>query len=145
MSRGKSKQAVPDVSGEDADQAANELGQKGFRTTTRQEASSTVTRGKVTRTDPPAGTQLENGSLVTVYVSAGPAQVTVPDETGRKQADAKSDLEGRGFTVTITKQSVSDSSQDGRVIDQTPPGGTKVDPGSTVTLVVGEATTSPTL
>jgi beta-lactam-binding protein with PASTA domain/tRNA A-37 threonylcarbamoyl transferase component Bud32 len=144
VSRGKSKQAIPDVSGQDPDQAANELGQKGFRTTTKQESSTSVTKGKVTRTDPPAGTQLENGALVTVYVSSGAAQVTVPDETGRKQADAKSDLEGRGFTVVVTDQLVSDPSQDGRVVDQTPSGGTKVDPGSTVTLFVGQSPTATT-
>ena len=146
VSSGKSKQAVPDVSGEDPDQAANELGQKGFRTTTKQEASSSVAKGKVTRTDPAAGTQLENGSLVTVFVSSGPPQVTVPDETGRKRADAVSDLEARGFQVTVTEDStISDPSQDGRVIDQTPSGGTKVDPGSTVNLTVGKKTSTTTL
>jgi beta-lactam-binding protein with PASTA domain/predicted Ser/Thr protein kinase len=143
VSSGKSKQAVPDVSGLDADQAANQLGQKGFRTTTKQETSSTVAKNKVTRTDPPAGTQLDNGSLVTVYVSSGPAQVTVPDETGRKEADAKADLQGRGFTVVVTQQNTTDSSMDGRVVDQTPNGGSKADPGSTVTLVVGNFTGSP--
>jgi serine/threonine-protein kinase len=70
-------------------------------------------------------------------VSSGAAQVTVPDETGRKQADATADLQGRGFHVVVTDQSVTDSSQDGRVVDQTPSGGTKVDPGSTITLTVG--------
>jgi len=145
VSSGKGKQAVPDVRGEDPDQAANELGQKGFRTTTKQETSSTVPKGKVTRTDPPAGTQAENGALVTVYVSSGSAQVTVPDETGRKQADAQADLESRGFNVVITQQDAVDPSQEGRVVDQTPAGGTKADPGSTVTLVVGRKTTTTTL
>ena len=144
VSSGKSKQAVPDVSGLDADQAANELGQKGFRTTTKQETSTSVAKGKVTRTDPPAGTQLDNGSLVTVYVSSGAAQVTVPDETGRTQAAAKADLEGRGFTVVVTQQDTSDPSMDGRVVDQTPNGGSKADPGSTVTIVVGRSTSSTT-
>jgi serine/threonine-protein kinase len=144
VSSGKSKQAVPDVTGEDPDQAANELGQKGFRTTTKQEASAAVPKGKVIRTDPKAGTMLENGSQVTIYVSSGAAQVTVPDETGRKQADAVADLEGRGFRVVVTEQSVSDSSQDGRVIDQTPSGGTKVDPGSTINLTVGKKSSSTT-
>jgi beta-lactam-binding protein with PASTA domain/predicted Ser/Thr protein kinase len=145
VSSGKGKQAVPDVRGEDPDQAANELGQKGFRTTTKQETSASVPQGKVTRTDPPAGSQAENGALVTVYVSSGSAKVTVPDETGRKQADAQADLESRGFNVVISQQDAVDPSQEGRVVDQTPSGGSKVDPGSTVTLVVGRKTTTTTL
>jgi serine/threonine-protein kinase len=76
VSSGPGEQQIPDVSGMSPDQAANKLGQAGFETTTVTEASSTVASGKVTRTDPPAGTTATKGDKVTIYVSSGPATTT---------------------------------------------------------------------
>jgi serine/threonine-protein kinase len=77
VSSGKSKVSVPDVSGDSQAEAGSTLGNAGLKVNkTQNEVSDTVPSGQVTRTDPAAGTQVDKGSGVTVYVSSGPATTT---------------------------------------------------------------------
>jgi serine/threonine-protein kinase len=77
VSSGKSKVSVPDVSGKSPAEAGSTLGNAGLKVNkTQNEASDNVPSGQVTRTDPAAGTQVDKGSGVTVYVSSGPATTT---------------------------------------------------------------------
>ncbi|MGI9100137.1 MAG: PASTA domain-containing protein [Solirubrobacteraceae bacterium] len=63
---------VPDVTGLTGIGATYVLDDHGFRWRSDSEPSSTVPWGKVTRTDPPAGTNLRLGQPVTFYTSTGP-------------------------------------------------------------------------
>jgi serine/threonine-protein kinase len=139
VSSGKPKVAVPDVAGKDATEAANILGQQGFRVRTQREPSDTVAEGTVIRTDPPAGSDADKGSTVTIVVSSGPADVEVPSVVGMTQADATAALEAAGFQVVVQNQTVVDAADVGRVIDQSPNAGTRAPRGSTVTITVGKA------
>jgi len=76
VSKGVEQIPVPNVRGRTASDAANQLGQAGFRTTTRNDASNDLDPGLVIRTEPAAGTPLERNSTVTLVVSAGPASTT---------------------------------------------------------------------
>ncbi|HJV08236.1 MAG TPA: PASTA domain-containing protein, partial [Acidimicrobiales bacterium] len=76
ISKGVEQVAVPNVRGRTQSDAANLLGQAGFRTTSRQEASSDFDQGSVIRTEPAAGTPLERNSVVALIVSSGPAPTT---------------------------------------------------------------------
>jgi serine/threonine-protein kinase len=143
VSSGKNKKAVPDVSGSDAADAANELGQAGFKTKTAREASSSVDAGKVTRTDPPAGDRLDEGSTVTIYVSSGPEQTAVPSVLGMTADQAKAAIEGAGFTFRQGGTAPSNPSDDGKVVAQNPSGGTKAEKGATVTVTIGKASVVP--
>jgi serine/threonine-protein kinase len=78
VSKGLEQIVVPAVRGRTASDAANLLGQTGFRTTTRTEASNDVDVGNVIRTEPAAGTPLDRNSTVTLVVSSGPTPTTVP-------------------------------------------------------------------
>jgi beta-lactam-binding protein with PASTA domain/tRNA A-37 threonylcarbamoyl transferase component Bud32 len=130
VSSGKEKVTVPDVRGQDAASAANELGQAGLKTTQQKEASSSVDEGKVIRTSPAGGSQADRGSTVTMTVSSGPPtpqQVTVPDVIGRTQASATAALQSAGFKVKVEEQLVADDADDGRVLDQSPNAGTEAD------------------
>lgn len=138
VSSGKPKVPVPDVAGKDATEAANILGQQGFRVRTQREPSDTVAEGSVIRTDPPAGSEAEKGSTVTIVVSSGPAEVEVPSVVGMTEADATATLEGAGFQVVVQNQTVIDAADVGRVIDQSPNAGTRAPRGSTVTITVGK-------
>lgn len=60
---------VPLVRGRTANDAANILGQAGFRTASRTESSSDFASGVVIRTEPPAGTPTDRSSVVTLIVS----------------------------------------------------------------------------
>ena len=70
-------------------------------------------------------------------VSAGPAEVAVPDVVGLDEASARQQLEAAGFEVRVTDESITDPAQDGLVLRQTPPGGSSAEDGAVVTLVVG--------
>ena len=80
------------------------------------------------------------GATITLSVSKGPKQSTVPDVTGEDETSAKDELKAAGFKVQVQHQDVTDPSQNGIVISQTPGGGTQADHGSTVTIVVGQFT-----
>jgi eukaryotic-like serine/threonine-protein kinase len=81
VSSGPPEERVPDVSGRSADEAANILGQAGFRTSSRQEASTAMEAGRVIRTEPAADTPLEKGSTVVLVVSTGPPPTTAAPTT----------------------------------------------------------------
>ena len=98
------------------------------------EASDTVPKGQVIDQAPAAGTQQDKGSVVTIKVSSGVAQVTVPSVAGGDLASASATLGAAGFKVTSSQQS-STSVAAGTVINTNPAAGTKVAKGSTVNVI----------
>ncbi|MDQ2825970.1 MAG: PASTA domain-containing protein, partial [Actinomycetota bacterium] len=76
VSKGVEQIAVPDVRNLREGDAANRLGQTGFRTASRNESSDDTAAGTVVRTEPAAGTPLERNATVTLVVSSGPAPTT---------------------------------------------------------------------
>ena len=73
----------------------------------------------------------------TLIVSSGPQHVAVPPVEGLDEQNARTQIEGAGLAVQISDQQVANPGQDGIVLSQSPGSGTQVDPGSTVSLVVG--------
>ena len=76
VSKGLEQIVVPNVRGRTASDAANLLGQAGFRSASRNEASEDFRAGEVIRTEPAQGTPLERNGTVTLVVSTGPAPTT---------------------------------------------------------------------
>jgi eukaryotic-like serine/threonine-protein kinase len=136
-SAGPATIAIPDVRGQNENDARNTLSGAGFtgNIQAQQEASNDVPEGQVIRTDPPAGQQAAANATITLFVSSGRGQVGVPNVEGLTEDNARAQLQG--FEVQILDQEVNDPNQDGRVLSQNPPGGTQVDEGSTITLVIG--------
>jgi serine/threonine-protein kinase len=135
--------AVPDVTGQDKDTAKQTLEDKGFDVST-----NTVDGGgqkdTVLSTDPPAGTQAQQGSKVTMNVSKGNQPSAVPDVRGQTVTQAKQLLKQAGFT-NVSTQSLDGSgsgSGNGRVVDQSPPAGSTVDSDQQITLLVTRGTSS---
>jgi serine/threonine-protein kinase len=126
--------AVPDVTGQSAAEAGGNIGNAGLKVSkTQNEASDSVPAGQVTRTDPPAGTQVEKGSGVTVFVSSGPAQVTVPPVTGLTSDEADQAIKNVGLKPDGNCVSGTPvGSQDSTVLNQNPAPNSKADKGSTV-------------
>ncbi|HKN50061.1 MAG TPA: PASTA domain-containing protein, partial [Actinomycetota bacterium] len=137
VSSGRDKVAVPDVRGRDLADAANLLGQSGFPSTTRNQASDTVAAGKVITTDPPAGQRVDRNSLVTIVVSTGSETAAVPNVVGESQAQATADLQRAGFGVDVKSKPAQNDSEIGNVVKQDPAPDTKATRGSTVTITVG--------
>jgi serine/threonine-protein kinase len=134
VSDGPGQTPVPEVSRLPEKDATAQLERAGFAVERDEEPSDVVPRGDATRTAPPGGSLADKGSTVTLFVSSGPGQVTVPDVSGQSEGSAQAQLVGAGLKVNVTQQ---DSEQEaGTVISQDPAGGASADKGSTVTIVV---------
>ena len=100
VSRGNKIVKIDDVSGMTEAKAISILeNTNGFKCSVVTEESETVEKGHVIRTDPPIGSELEQGSAITIFVSSGVPEipVTVPNVVGLSVADAKKDLEKVGI------------------------------------------------
>jgi penicillin-binding protein 1A len=104
-----------------------------------EKVASVEPAGVVINQNPNAGATAQLGSLVTISVSSGKApQVVLPALEGHSLDFAKAKLEHLGLVVKVVEQTVTDPSQDGKVLHQDPAAGEKVDKASTVTLTVGK-------
>lgn len=135
VSLGPATVAILNVVGLDATTAAAQLGQQDFQVVTQQEASDTVAVGKVTRTDPVANTAVPRASTVTIFVSTGPATVSVPDVVGKTKSDATTALQNAGFGLVIMSGASATVAKD-VVLTQSPAAGTSQARGSSVTITV---------
>src|SRR4029079_16229932 len=77
------------------------------------------------------------GTTVQLSVSKGPKETAVPDVASQDEDSARSTLEGAGFTVTVSRETVTDPGLDGIVLNQSPTGGTKDEQRTTARMHVG--------
>lgn len=127
---------VPNLTGVESQQAFQTLQELNLKVREQKEASTDMPAGRVIRTDPGPGIEIETGQFVTVYVSTGPEQFGVPNLLNENVDVARNRILEQGFTVgAITYQPTDDTDED-IVINQSPPGGTNADPGTPVDLVV---------
>jgi serine/threonine-protein kinase len=148
VSGGQRLAVVPDVIGLSAAEATRRLTRAGFRTEVGEAPGGPA---GVRTQEPGAGTRAERGSVVRIRVSTDhttrttttvmttttPARATVPDTVGQDEATATSTIEGAGFRVRVQNRTVNDPSQNGIVLQQSPPAGSTAAPDSTVTITVG--------
>ena len=138
VSSGPETLGLPDVTRKTSDEALKILRKKGFRPIVQNQPSSTVEKGLVISTNPAAGIEVQHGSPVTVYVSSGPQEASVPEVTGESQAAATAALAAAGLKETVLKREVAEPSP-GTVISQSPAAGSSVRVGGQVTIVVAQA------
>jgi serine/threonine-protein kinase len=136
---------VPSVAGLSVAAASNKLGQDGLCVSGETSETSTVyDSGYVINTAPAAGESEPSGTCIQLIVSSGSGTGVIPDVVGDSQAAAVAALNAQGFTPSITDETVTNSSQVGDVISQTPIGGTTDPTGTTVGIVVGVSASQPT-
>jgi eukaryotic-like serine/threonine-protein kinase len=141
ISRGANTVVVPDVVGFDDQAALAALSNAGLSGAEVQR-DSTEPQGKVLSQSPAAGKRVGRGSQVTIFASTG--AITVPDVTGQARKSAVTALKRAGFTVAVTEENTTDPAQDGRVISEFPPAGSRGQRGDTVTISVGVFQTTTT-
>ena len=127
---------VPDVTGLTRDSADSRLRDEGLDVAV-EEAESDVPEGDVISQSPGAGAKVTRGTTVTITVSTGRPKIDVPDVVGLSEGRATAQLSGAGLTPVRQERTVTDPAQDGVVIEQRPGGGTEVDQGRQVVIVVG--------
>jgi serine/threonine-protein kinase len=128
--------AVPGVVGNEEESAVVLLQGASLKHTIALEASDTVPRGKVLRTDPPEGTEKLRGDAVKVFVSLGkPVVPTV--QAGTEPAVAQADIEQGGLKSALNPEDdvFSDTVPKDKVVTLKPAPGTQVKVGSTVIIV----------
>ncbi len=145
VSQGPKPVGVPPVVGSPFESAAGALQGTGFAVA-RRDVESNDPKGIVVQMDPPANSLIAPGSTVTLFVSKGPTESSVPDVTSFSRADAIATLRNSGFKVVVDVSDTTDSTLEGVVMTQTPGPGESAKPGATVTITVGhfvEPTTPP--
>jgi eukaryotic-like serine/threonine-protein kinase len=133
---------VPDVTGQDVGTATSTLQQAGF-TVGQQPQQSNQAAGTVINQSPAGNSQAAQGSKVTLTVSSGPAQITVPDVVGEDQATAANRLGSAGLSLGNVTNQPSATVPNGTVISTSPSAGTKVNSGTAVSLVVSSGQPQP--
>lgn len=133
---------VPDLVGKTEEEAKTLANDAHLGVQMAGEESSDQEKGKISRQETAAGTQVAENTTVKYWVSTGTAQVTIPDLDGRTGIDAQQTLEDLGLQVTVQKEySETDDNgyalvDPGYVYNVEPAAGTSVQGGSSVTLTV---------
>jgi len=111
-----------------AAQAAAQAG--GYYINQTAVTNSSQPSGTIIKQSPAPNTPITTGEVVNVWVSAGPALVSVPDVTGLNINQAEAALTAAGFNVTVNQVGP------GHHVITYSPGGT-APAGSTITITVG--------
>ncbi|MFS0915710.1 Stk1 family PASTA domain-containing Ser/Thr kinase [Brevibacillus sp. 179-C 1.1 NHS] len=109
-----------------------------------EEANDTIEKGMVIRQDPAPPMRLKENSVVTLYVSKGQQEISMPNLVTLPRATAEEALKSNGFkleNVTFVEEE-DDKAEVGTVIKQAPAANEKVFPTKTnvtVTISKGKA------
>jgi serine/threonine-protein kinase len=144
VSRGVKKVKVPVLVGSQRRVAVQQIRGRGLEASVSEEESSSPA-GQVIRQSPSAGTELEPGATVAIVVSKGEEEETakVPNVIGKERREAVEAVRAAGLVPVVEEEETEVASQIGRVIDQFPPPRTELEPGASVTLVVGKRALEP--
>ena len=102
-----------------------------------EEETGNAVPGEVIRQSPSAGSRVPVGSTVSIVVARGIKQTTVPNVIGKERRAAVERIRAAGLVPDVEEEETEVEDQIGRVVDQFPPPGEEVEPGSEVKLVVG--------
>jgi beta-lactam-binding protein with PASTA domain/predicted Ser/Thr protein kinase len=127
---------IPNLTGVPAEQAFEILQEMDLKFRTTQETSDEFDVGVVIRTDPPAGSIVEAGSVVDVAVSGGQEQRGVPNVIGENVDIAESRIEDQGFAIGQREYIDTNDVDEDVVIAQSPGAGSTAAPGTAVDLIV---------
>ncbi|GGW90624.1 serine/threonine protein kinase [Streptomyces malachitofuscus] len=126
---------VPDVTGDDPEDARAELEEAGLKVEIAAErVNSEHDAGEVARQNPGPGSRAAEGDTVTLTPSKGPEMVEVPDVVGDSVDEAKEKLEGAGFRVDEDRGLLGlfGDTVEGQSVD----GGDTAPKGSTITIEI---------
>ena len=127
---------VPTLKGQTYDGAAAKLKKLGLVPVEQKVASAKITPGAVVDTTPGAGSSVAPKTTITINISSGPTQLTVPNLIGMTQAAAKAQLVQDGMTLGTVTTADSPTVAAGDVISSDPAGGATASSGGTVNISI---------
>lgn len=129
---------LPNVAGLTELEAERLLNEIGLRVDRNREASDQYDDGIVIGMSPNPNQEVNANTLVTLTISTGPAQITVPDVTGLTNGEASNLLGQAGLPNPIIDLEPSSEVAKGLVISTDPPAGTLVSKDRQVLIVVSD-------
>jgi serine/threonine-protein kinase len=126
---------VPQVNGESWTTAEAQIKAEGLVPVEVKQASSSVRSGLVISTSPANGNSIAKGGTVTVDVSTGVSNITLPNLQGVQAGTAETTLKNLGFQNVIPATDTSSTLPSGEV-DHTSPGAGSYPPSQQITLYV---------
>ena len=132
--QGEETVAVPYVVGLQQANAVNKIEEKGLTPQVRPVSNSDVEEGVVFSQTPTEGTRVDNETVVTIDVSSGKPEVTIPSVVGQTDDDAVAELTRAGLNAQVVE--VNSDRDVGTVTAQNPGAGTVVVEGTQVRINV---------
>ncbi len=143
VSRGPKLTKVPVLVGSQRRLAVQQIRGRGLTPSVSEEESSSAP-GEVVSQSPSAGSEVEAGATVAIVVSSGKQQAEVPNVIGKLRSEAVQAVREAGLEPTVEEEETEVAGKVGRAVDQFPPPGSELEPGDSVTIVVGkQAATLP--
>ena len=104
---------VPDVSGLTKASARDKLEKLGLKPNevVKTDYTSEVEKGKISKTDPAAGSKVKKGAKITLYKSSGSDKVTIEDFTGQDVNKVQAKLELQGLNVIVETKKVENKDE----------------------------------
>ena len=99
--------------------------------------SDEVDKGLIVSQTPEAGQTIKTGSTITVNISKGLGDGSVPDLTGKMKDELSDYLEAAGFKLGAVTTKASDEPE-GTVLSQNPKAGSEVEKGTAIDVVVSD-------
>jgi beta-lactam-binding protein with PASTA domain len=136
VSAGQRQLSVPAVVGLTQSLAQEAIEKAGLEVGDVRERESQSARGAVLETYPAAGQSVSPSTKVDITISTGPPAVETPDVVGQSYATARTLLEQIGLRVGDVVVDSLSSAIPGTVISQTPAAGSRLLPGTRISLTI---------
>ena len=128
---------VPNVVGMSQAQAEETLKAENLRVEVAETYDNSVAKGTVASQTPEAGKEVKENRLVTIYISKGGEEVTMPDLVGATQKEAENQITTLGLKVGNVTAEYSDQPK-GTVIRQSVAANSKTTKGTSVDIVISK-------
>lgn len=129
---------APDFTGKTMQQAEEIAAEYDIKIKMGDEViSEDVDKGLIVSQDPKAGQTIKTGSTVTVNVSKGLGDGSVPNLVGKMEDDAAEYLQAAGFELGNVTTRASEESE-GTILSQSPGAGEEAEKGTAVDIVVSD-------
>lgn len=145
VSAGPEQVVLSEYSGFSALDALAALSNLGVQTVVEREFHPSIPDGEVIRTEPGALEIIPKNQVVKLVVSLGVEPVAVPSLIGNTEDEARNALTALGLNLAlgVPIEVAAGSGQEGIVLAQQTPPEVLVEPGTTITVQLGEAPPPP--
>lgn len=138
VSLGQKIVKVPKVVGMEEEKAKEALKKEDLEVVIVEEFNKKVEAGFVISQDVEADKEVEAGATVTITVSKGIEEASVPNVVGKTQEVAVKELTDAGFTITATLTDQDTTKEDGTILKQSLDAGSTVEKGANITITVNQ-------